>query len=76
MNARQVRLSKKLHSTRRLSYQGEKLAILSVKCQNAITHSYTVQPKINIAGEVVKADLFMSAGRISESELDYICYHL
>ena len=53
MNTDQVGLEKELHSTRTLSYEGEKLTVSAVNSQNAITHSYTLQPTINLAGDVV-----------------------
>ena len=53
MNPDQVGLEKELHSTRTLSYQGEKLTVAAVKSNNAITHSYALQPMINLADEVV-----------------------
>ncbi len=78
MNTDQVGLHKELHSTRTLSYQGEKLTVATVKSQNAITHSYTVQPIINLAGEVVGPICLCFKepnGRISQSKFDYICYY-
>jgi hypothetical protein len=78
MNTDQVGLEKELHSTRTLSYQGENLTVVAVKSQNAITHSYTVQPMINLAGDVV-GPIYLCLkepnGRISESEFDYIYYY-
>lgn len=53
MNTDQVGLEKELYFTWTLSYQGEKLTMAAVKSKNAITHSYTVQLIINMAGEVV-----------------------
>lgn len=71
MNTDQVGLEKELHSSRTLSYQGEKLTVSAVKSQNAISHSYTLQPTINLAGEVV-GPIYLClkepTGRISESE--------
>jgi len=71
MNTDQVGLEKELHSTRTLSYQGEKLTVAAIKSKNAITHSYTLQPMINLAGEVV-GPIYLCLkepnGRISESE--------
>jgi hypothetical protein len=78
MNTDQVELHKELHSTRTLSYRGEKLTVATVKSQNVITHSYTVQPMINLASEVVGPIYFCLKelnGRISESEFDYIRYY-
>ncbi len=39
-----------LRSNRTLSYVGERASYLSVKCMNAIIHSYTVMPIISAAG--------------------------
>ena len=78
MNTDQVGLEKELHSTRTLSCQGEKLTVAAVKSQNAITHSYTVQPIINLADEVV-GPMYLCLkepnGRISETEFDYSCFY-
>ena len=78
INTDRVGLNKELHSTCTLSDQGEKLTVVAVKSQNAITHSYTVQPMINLAGEVagpIYLCLKEPDGRISENEFDYICYY-
>jgi hypothetical protein len=78
INTDQVGLEKELHCTRTVSYQGEKLTVAAVKSKNAITHSYTLQPMIKLAGEVV-GPIYLClkepTGRISESEFDYICFH-
>ena len=75
MNTDQVGLEKELYSTRTLSYQSEKLTVAAVKSKNAITHSYTVQPMINLAGEVV-GPIYLCLkepdGRISESEFAHM----
>ena len=75
MNTDQVGLEKELHSTRTLNYQGGKLTVAAVKSKNAITHSYTVQPMINLAGEVV-GPIYLCLkkpdGRISESEFAHM----
>ncbi|CAF4634473.1 unnamed protein product [Rotaria sp. Silwood2] len=42
-----------MHSTRTLSYAGEKNTVSSVRSTNKITHRYTVQATINLAGQVV-----------------------
>ncbi|CAF1435566.1 unnamed protein product [Adineta ricciae] len=70
MNTDQVGLEKELHSSRTLSYQGEKSTVSAVKSQNAISHSYTLQSTINLAGEVV-GPIYLClnepTGRISEN---------
>ena len=71
MNTDQVGLEKELDSTRTLSYQGEKLTVTPIKFKNAITHSYTLQPMINLADEIVGPIylcLKQPNRRISESE--------
>jgi hypothetical protein len=77
MNTDQVGLEKELHSTWTLNYQGEKLTVAAVKSKSAITHSYTLQPMINLAGEVV-GPIYLCLkepdGRISESEFAYIFF--
>jgi hypothetical protein len=69
LNTDQVGLEKELHSTRTISYRGEKLTVAAIKSMNAISHSFTVQPMINMAGEVV-GPIFLCLqepkGRISE----------
>ena len=77
MNTNQVGLGKELHSTRTLSYRGEKLTVAAIKSKNAITHSCTLQPMINLAGEVV-GPIYLCLkepnGWISESESAHSFY--
>ncbi|CAF2138878.1 unnamed protein product, partial [Rotaria magnacalcarata] len=40
-------------STRMLTRTGEKTTMCSVKSMNAVTHSYTIMPIINMLGELV-----------------------
>ncbi len=73
LNTDQVGLEQELHSSRTLSYGGEKITMATVKSLNAVSHSYTIQPMINLAGYVV-GPIFLClkepCGRISESELN------
>ncbi|CAF5045695.1 unnamed protein product [Rotaria sp. Silwood1] len=49
----QVGIEKELHSTRTLSFQGEKKTLGRVSSKNATTHSYTIQPTISLDGRVI-----------------------
>ncbi|CAF5022839.1 unnamed protein product [Rotaria sp. Silwood1] len=49
----QVEIEKELHSTRTLSFQGEKKTLGRVSSRNATTHSYTIQPTISLDGRVI-----------------------
>jgi len=42
-----------IHSTRTLSYKGEKTTACTVRSTNASTHSYTVQPTITLDGHLL-----------------------
>ena len=53
LNTDQVGIEKELHSTRTLSFQGEKRTLGSVASKNATMHSYTIQPTINLGGQLV-----------------------
>ena len=53
LNTDQVGIEKELHSTRTLSFQGEKKTLGSVASKNATMHSYTIQPTINLDGQLV-----------------------
>ena len=53
LNTDQVGVEKELHSTRTISFQGEKTTLCSVKSKNATTHSYTIQPIISSNGTLV-----------------------
>ncbi|CAF1331100.1 unnamed protein product [Adineta steineri] len=70
INTDRVGLHKEIHSTRTLSFGGEKNTFGLIKSKNACTHSYTLQPSINIAGEVV-GPIFLcmqeSGGKMSDS---------
>ncbi|CAF4577860.1 unnamed protein product, partial [Rotaria sp. Silwood2] len=68
-NTDQVNLVKEFRSNRTLTFKGEKITAGSVTSKNASTHSYTIQPLINMEGKVV-GPLFLclqeTTGRISE----------
>ncbi|CAF4074732.1 unnamed protein product [Rotaria sp. Silwood2] len=49
----QVGIEKELHSTRTLSFQGEKKTLGCVASKNATVHSYTIQPTISLNGELI-----------------------
>ncbi|CAF3472540.1 unnamed protein product [Rotaria sp. Silwood1] len=53
LNTDQVGIEKELHSTRTLSFQGEKKTLGRVSSKNATTHSYTIQPTISLDGRVI-----------------------
>ena len=53
LNTDQVGIEKEQHSTRTLSYKGERKTFGVVKSKNATTHSYTVQPTISLDGKLV-----------------------
>lgn len=53
VNTDQVGVEKELHSTRTLSFQGEKKTFGRVLSKNATTHSYTIQPTISLDGRVI-----------------------
>jgi hypothetical protein len=72
-NTDQVGLEKEFHSSRTLTFKGERTTAGSVKSQSAATHSYTIQPLVSMAGQVI-GPLFLClqepTGRISESEFE------
>ncbi len=74
LNTDQVGLELELHSSRILSYEGEKVTMARVRSKNCTTHSYTIQPMISAPGKLV-GPLFLclkeSNGKMSESELIY-----
>jgi hypothetical protein len=53
INTDQSGIQLELHSTRSLSYKGEKITIGFVHSINATTHSYTVQPTIALDGHLL-----------------------
>ena len=53
LNIDQVGIEKEQHSTRTLSYKGERKTFGMVKSKNATTHSDTVQPIISLDGKLV-----------------------
>ncbi|CAF1141215.1 unnamed protein product [Rotaria sordida] len=53
LNTDQTAFEFEMHSTRTLSYVGEKATLSAVRSKNKITHRYTVQPTINLAGQIV-----------------------
>jgi hypothetical protein len=52
-NTDQVGIAKEQHSTRTLSFQGERKTFGVVKSKNATTHSYTIQPTISLDGRLI-----------------------
>ena len=74
LNTDLVGLGLELHSSRVLSYEGEKVTMARVRSKNTTTHSYTVQPMISAAGKLV-GPLFLCLkepkGKMSENELRY-----
>jgi hypothetical protein len=67
MNTDQSGIELEMHSTRTLSYKGEKMTVGST---NASTHSYTVQPTITLDGNLLSPIylcLKEPKGRISEN---------
>lgn len=79
LNTDQVGLELELHSSRTLSYLGEKVTMVRVRSKNATTHSYTIQPMISAAGKLV-GPLFLCLkepkGKMSESKLTYYISHM
>lgn len=71
LNTDQIGLELEMHSTRTLSYQGEKVTLARIRSKNATTHSYTIQPMISLAGKLV-GPIFLCLkepkGKMSESE--------
>ena len=53
LNTDQVSLELERHSSRILSYEGEKVTMACGRSKNATTHSYTIQPMISAAGKLV-----------------------
>ncbi|CAF4175608.1 unnamed protein product, partial [Rotaria sordida] len=53
LNTDQVGIEKEVHSTRTLSFGGEKKTFGAVASKHATTHSYTVQPMISLDGKQV-----------------------
>lgn len=53
LNTDQVGIEKEVHSTRTLSFAGEKKTFGTVSSKNATTHSYTIQPIISLDGRQV-----------------------
>ncbi|CAF3032526.1 unnamed protein product [Rotaria sp. Silwood2] len=53
LNTDQVGIEREQHSTRTLSFQGEKKTYGIVSSKNATSHSYTLQPTISLAGQLV-----------------------
>lgn len=70
LNTDQSGIELEMHSTRTLSYKGERLTVVAVRSTNATTHSYTVQPTIALDGELlspVYLCLKEPKGRMSEN---------
>ncbi|CAF3157962.1 unnamed protein product [Rotaria sp. Silwood2] len=53
LNTDQVGLELELHSTRALSHEDEHVTLARVRSKNATTHSYTIQPMIFLADQLV-----------------------
>ncbi|CAF4472282.1 unnamed protein product, partial [Rotaria sp. Silwood2] len=53
LNTDQVGIEKEVHSTRTLSFGGEKKTFGAVASKHATTHSYTVQPMISLDGKQI-----------------------
>ncbi|CAF3871051.1 unnamed protein product, partial [Rotaria sp. Silwood1] len=53
LNTDQVGIEKEVHSTRTLSFGGEKKTFGAVASKHATTHSYTVQPIISLDGKQI-----------------------
>lgn len=71
-NTDQMGVALELHSTRTLSHKGEKSTFESIQSQNAISHSYSVQPTISVAGYLttpVYLCLKEPSGKLSECEI-------
>jgi hypothetical protein len=70
LNTDQSGLQLEMFSQRTLSYQGEKITLATVRSINNTTHSYTVQPIINMSGALI-GPLFLclkeESGRIGEN---------
>lgn len=76
LNTDQIGLELEMHSTRTLSHQGEKFTLARVRSKNSTTHSYTIQPMISLAGQLV-GPVFLCLkelkGKMSDSKLtDYL----
>ena len=72
INTDQVGLELEIHSTRTLSHKGEHVTLARVRSKNATTHSYTIQPMITLAGQLlgpVYICLKEPKGKMSDSEL-------
>ena len=52
-NTDQSGFSYNVHTNRTLSHTGETVTVAAVKTLNALTHSYTIQPLVNMRGELV-----------------------
>jgi hypothetical protein len=70
INTDQSGIQLEFHSTRTLSYKGERTTPLTVRSKNAVTHSFTVQPCVSLTGKLV-GPLFLclkeSTGYLSEN---------
>ena len=74
-NTDQAGIELETHSTRTLSHKGEDVTIARVRSKNATTHSYTIQPIITLAGQLlgpVFICLKEPKGKMSNSELTLI----
>ena len=75
LNTDQAGIELEMHSTRTLSHKGEDVTIARVRSKNATTHSYTIQPIITLAGQLlgpVFICLKEPKGKMSDSELTLI----
>ena len=53
-NTDQTDVEKELHSTRTISFSGDKKTFAAVQSKNATTHSYTLQPTISLDGRLLE----------------------
>ena len=53
LNTDQAGIELEMHSTRTLSHKGEDVTIARVRSKNATTHSYSIQPIITLAGQLL-----------------------
>jgi hypothetical protein len=76
-NTDQVGLTKEFRSSRTLTFKGEKTTTGSVRSKNANSHSYTIQPLVNMDGKVVGRILLCLQepnGRLSEGEVKFAIF--
>lgn len=78
LNTDQSGIQLEYHSSRTLSYRGEKMTTVSVRSKNAVSHSFTVQPLISLNGYLI-GPLFLClkepSGYLSENVQVNISVH-